>query len=103
MFTFKRVYYKSTCSSNPDPPSPVDPLPDIIVSYCTVFIYDLPATLFHDTQDGETKYMALSLLDANGKDFDFLTITLLFKTSARKKSFNHFEFIQFWLSFNHFD
>ncbi|XP_066916995.1 uncharacterized protein [Clytia hemisphaerica] len=66
MFTLHRVTYESTCSSNPDPPSPVDPLPDLTVSYCMVFNYNLPSTLFHDTIDGETNHLGLALLDQHG-------------------------------------
>ena len=74
MFTFNRVYHESSCSANPDPPSPVDPLPDFNVSYCTLFTYNLPTTLFHDTLDGETKYLALKLLDSHGMDISIFII-----------------------------
>jgi len=67
MFALNRLYYETTCSTGTDPPSPVDPIPDFNISYCTVFTYNLPQTVFHDSQDGETYAMALTLLDHNGK------------------------------------
>lgn len=77
MFTFNRLYYQSSCSSNPDPPSPVDPIPNFNVSYCTLFTYNVPTTLFHDTLDGETKYLALNLLDSNGMYINYIYIRIV--------------------------
>ena len=67
MFTLYRVYNETTCSSDPDPPSPVDPLPPFFITYCNVWVYNLPRTLFHDTQDGETIGLKLTLLTSDGK------------------------------------
>ena len=67
MFTFYRVYNETTCSSDKTPPSPVDPIPDFNISYCSIWVYNLPSTLFHDVEVGETIAIKLSLLNQNGK------------------------------------
>ena len=67
MFTMYRVYNETSCSTDPDSPSPVDSLPLYFnITYCTVWTYNLPRTLFHDIENGETIGMKLELLNGQG-------------------------------------
>ena len=66
LFQVTRVHYKTTCSPTIDPPTKPDTIPALNTTYCSIFRYNLPPTLFADRRDGDLRSLKLQLLDNNG-------------------------------------
>ena len=65
LFEIKRIHYTDSCMRPNDPPSNPQTIPILNVTYCSLFRYQLPISLFVDRKDGDIRNLGLRLLDEN--------------------------------------